>query len=74
VATSQISVTRVAGSEGLEWERQEGTKPYLFVALGGEVVDRGGLPARHRAGGGCGWWWWRSGEGEGVGTGGAASM
>jgi hypothetical protein len=68
----QIPATRVAGGEGRGCERQEGTKPHLIVALGGEVVDRGGLSVWHRAGGGCGWWWRRSGEGEGAGTGCAA--
>jgi hypothetical protein len=61
MVAGQILVTRVADDEGRGWERQEGTKPHVIVALGGEVVDRGGSPAWHTAGGGCGWWWRRSG-------------
>jgi hypothetical protein len=40
VVVGQIPATRVTGSEGRGCERQEGTKPHLIVALGGEVVDR----------------------------------
>jgi hypothetical protein len=40
----QIPVTRVAGGEGRRWERQEGNKAHLFVALDEEVVDRDGSP------------------------------
>jgi hypothetical protein len=46
VAAGQIPVTRFAGGEGRGWERQEGIKPHLIVALGGEVVDE----AAHRHG------------------------
>jgi hypothetical protein len=44
VVAGKILATRVAGGEQRRWERQEGNKPHLFVALGGEVVDRDGLP------------------------------
>jgi hypothetical protein len=44
VTAGQILATRVADGEGRRWERQEGNKLHLFEALGGEVVDRGGLP------------------------------
>jgi hypothetical protein len=69
----QIPETRVAGGDRRGCERQVGMKPHLIVALGGEVVDRGGSSVWHRAGGGSGWWR-RSGEGEGAGTGRAASV
>jgi hypothetical protein len=44
VIAGQNVKTRVASGEGRRWERQEGNKPQLFEALGGEGVDRGGLP------------------------------
>jgi hypothetical protein len=40
----QNPATRVAGGEGRRWEMQEGNKLHLFKALGGEGMDRGGLP------------------------------
>jgi hypothetical protein len=48
----QIPATKVAGGEGQRWDRQERNKPHLFEALGGDGVDRDGLPtvaqSRHR--------------------------
>jgi hypothetical protein len=57
VTTSQIPATRVIGGEGRGWKRQEGTEPYLFVALcGGSGGPRrlagGGIEPTVGAGGG----------------------
>jgi hypothetical protein len=41
---SQILAARVADGKGCRWERQEGNKPHMFEALGGEGADQGGLP------------------------------
>jgi hypothetical protein len=61
MAAGQIPATRFADGEGRGWERQEGTKPHLIVALGGKVVDWGGSPVWQRADG-C----WGGGGGASV--------